>query len=369
MKIDIKLAAPTGKAAKRMEEATGEEARTIHRLLEYRPGYGFQRCFDNPLECDVLIVDETSMIDIVLMQALMGAIDPQETQIIFVGDVDQLPSVGPGAVLKDMIDSGKVPTSYLRELHRQTESSMINLNAQRINRGEPLELSGEDDTDFFLILESDKEKIPGLIETVCRKLNTKFGFDLNDIQVLAPQKVGDIGTRNLNRKLQGLFNPGAGQLIGQSGLRIGDRVIQTRNNYDLSVFNGDVGRVVDCDSYGSPTEINIVFDDDRMIAYGPEQTVDLQLAYALTIHKSQGSEFPAVVIPVHTTNYIMLKRNLLYTGITRGKDMVVLIGTMKAINLAIRTVDTSTRYTMLADRINSFPGLSSRGMTNGIINL
>jgi len=349
----IELAAPTGKAAKRMEEATGRQAQTIHRLLEYHPAFGFQKDNEHPLECDVLITDEVSMIDLPLMDALLDAIDPDKTQVIFVGDVNQLPSVGPGAVLKDMIDSGAIPTTYLKTLHRQAKHSSININAQLINQGEPLDLSSDPDTDFCMIVESRKENIPDLILKVCAKLKDRFGFDSDDIQVLTPQKIGDIGTLALNKKLQPWFNACGLQtkMIGETGLRIGDRVIQTKNNYNLEIFNGDIGKVVDCDSEANPTRITISFNG-RMVEYDTADVMDLQLAYALTIHKSQGSEFPAVIIPVHTTNFIMLKRNLLYTGITRGKKMVVLIGTMKAINLAIRTVDTSTRYTMLAKRIS-----------------
>jgi exodeoxyribonuclease V alpha subunit len=336
---DIMLAAPTGKAAKRMQELTGREALTIHRLLEFNPfDNAFLRDHNNPLECETLIVDEASMIDIRLMASLMDAVTAK-TQVIFVGDVDQLPSVGPGRVLADMIDSEIIPTSRLRTLHRQAAASLININAQRINAGKKLELNNASG-DFWYWEVEQAEEIPDRIIQCINAIPGKFGFALEDIQVLCPQKRGVIGTRELNQKLGPVLNPKGAKLSGIP-YRIGDRVIQTRNNYKLEIFNGDIGTVLDATS----SHILIRFDFD--VDYPMEDLSDLQPAYALTIHKSQGSEFPVVIIPVHTTNYMMLKRNLLYTAITRGKSLVVLIGSMKAVNLAIRSVESSMRFSNL----------------------
>lgn len=348
----IELAAPTGKAAKRMSEVSGRPARTIHRLLEFNPILGeFQVNAENPLDCDTLIVDETSMIDIHLMAVLMAAVTTK-TQVIFVGDADQLPSVGPGRLLADMIQSETIPVARLKTLHRQAAASLINVNAQRINAGEKLDLSTAQG-DFWFCPEETTEKIPGLIVRACLAIPQRFkksenpdvNLTFDDIQVLCPQKRGAIGTEELNKLLRPVLNPNGEKLAG-STFCTGDRVIQMRNNYRLEVFNGDVGRVLGADR----EHLFVEFDDlqgKREVAYSHIDAGELQLAYALTVHKSQGSEFPAVIIPVHTTNYLMLRRNLLYTGITRGKKLVLLIGTLKAVNLAIRTVDADKRYSNL----------------------
>jgi exodeoxyribonuclease V alpha subunit len=373
---DIELAAPTGKAAKRMGEMTGQEARTIHRLLEYNPQFGgFARNRDNPLECDTLIIDETSMIDAQLMHSLMDAIT-LKTQVIFVGDVDQLPSVGPGRVLSDMIESGVIPVARLSTLHRQAGESLININAKIINAGGKLELNSRRN-DFWFVPEEIAENIPEQIIKVIKAVPKNFcledgllsmpqtnllqdvaeaegkirRFTLDDIQVLCPQKRGACGTEKLNEALRPVLNPDGRKLHGTQFLT-GDRVIQMRNNYDLWIFNGDIGTVLDAD----PEFLHIQFDDlkgKKTVYYPKENVMELQLAYALTVHKSQGSEFPVVIIPVHTTNFVMLKKNLLYTGVTRGKKLVVLVGTMKAANIAIRTTDSNQRYSNLRDWIKN----------------
>ena len=349
---NIKLAAPTGKAAKRMAQMCGRaDASTIHRLLEYSVQGGcFTRNQNRPIECDTLIIDETSMIDIRLMHSLLDAINPSTTQIIFVGDVDQLPSVGPGNVLGDMITSMTIPTVRLHKLHRQAEKSLINQNARRINDGSKIFVDNSSESNFHFISEEDPQRIHGIILKSCQAIPNNTGFSFEDVQVLCPQKKGPIGTLKLNESLREVLNPHGEKIVGTQ-YRIGDKVIQVRNNYDLGVFNGDIGYV----RGGDEEELLIEFDDiegTMDVVYPAKYFEDLQLAYALTIHKSQGSEFPVVVIPVHTTNYIMLKRNLLYTGITRGKELVVLVGTMKAVNLAIRTIDASTRWTGLRGMLN-----------------
>lgn len=336
---DIALAAPTGKAAKRMAEMSGRSAKTIHRLLVFNPEFGFLFNAHNPLTCDTLIIDETSMLDISLMYHLMDAVKDQ--QIIFVGDVNQLPSVGPGAVLSDLISSGVIPVAYLKTLHRQAAASSININAQRINSGQKL-LVDKEKRDLVFIQEEDPLIIATRIMGICQKIPESTEFRPDDIQVLCPQKRGPIGTENMNTLLRPVLNPTGGKLKGVP-FHHGDRVIQTRNNYQLGIFNGDIGRVVKVDENYLFVEI-----DGDEVSYPLSELSNLKPAYALTVHKSQGSEFPVVIMPIHTTNYMMLKKNLIYTGITRGKKLVVLVGTMKAANLAIRTVDTSTRYTTLA---------------------
>lgn len=350
---DVSLAAPTGKAAKRMSEATGREAMTLHRLLRYVPGLGFTVNRENPLKCDTLIVDESSMIDITLMHHLCDALTVR-TQIIFVGDVDQLPSVGPGRVLGDMIDSGVIPTVRLTQLHRQAEHSFINRNAQRINRGEMIELPDQNsvDSDFYFVQEEAATEIPDMIRKVIELYSSTKGMKPEDIQVLCPMKRGPAGTESLNTFLRPFLNL-AGQPIKDSPFLTGDRVIQTKNNYDLEVFNGDVGVVDDMcvvDEFLEEKKLVVSFEDasgPRRVGYSRTQADQLQLAYSLTVHKSQGSEFPVVIVPVHTTNYIMLKRNLIYTAITRAKRCVILVGTLKAVKLAVKTVDASVRWTGL----------------------
>lgn len=368
----VLLAAPTGKAAKRMEEATGRRAKTIHRLLRFNPIEGsFEYGDENPLPAKLVIIDEISMVDLFLMQALMAAIDPTKTRILFVGDKDQLPSVGPGAVLGDMVWSGAVPVTFLTQIMRQEEGSLIVRNAGRVNNGEWIELPPPNTvSDFYWRPESDPDTIQRLILDTVARIPEVSGIPLGDIQVLCPQKKSVIGTAALNGELRNIYNP-TGKRINSSGLHIGDRVIQTRNNYQLGVFNGELGYILGFDS-GSAT-VDIVFnpmsqedidkgleDYSLSVAYPVEALDELMPAYALTIHKSQGSEFDAVIIPIHTTNYIMLKRNLLYTAITRGKKLVVIIGSKKALKVAINTMDTSVRNTMLEWRLQNENPLSRR---------
>jgi len=344
--LNIALAAPTGKAAKRMSEATGgRAAMTIHRLLAFHPEVGFRHNQDNPLDVDVLVIDETSMVDVQLMASLLSAVNPEKTQLILVGDPAQLPSVSAGRVLGDIIESWIIPTVHLTTLHRQAAKSYINRNAQRINRGEKVELKNDGDSDFFFVTEEDKHGIAPMIEKVCVKFSAHYGFDLKDIQVLCPMKKGPAGTIELNRRLRPVINV-EGVAIGGTPFLTGDRVIQTRNDYKKMVFNGDMGIVL-----GGDASAVVVMIDDREVEYASKDFEQLQMAYALTVHRSQGSEFPVVVIPVHTTNYIQLRRNLLYTAITRAKRYVVLVGQQKAINLCIRTTDASNRFTNLARRL------------------
>lgn len=345
---EVLLAAPTGKAAKRMSEMSGWPACTIHRLLEYSPfEEGFARDHNNPLECKALIVDETSMIDIRLMASLLDAVDPEKTQMIFVGDVDQLPSVGPGRVLADMIDSGRIPTARLRTLHRQAAASLINLNAQAINRGEKVEL-GRLDSDFVFIEADEPEQIQRLMTRAVENVVKNLGYEVTDVQVLCPQKRGVIGTVEMNKALRTILNPGGKTLeVRGTPFRVRDRVIQLRNNYQLGIFNGDIGEVQD---EADKETVRIRFDD-KEIPYPKSHLDEVGLAYALTIHKAQGSEFPVVIMPIHTTHFLMLRRNLLYTGITRGKKLVVLVGSRKAVNIATKTVDAAERYTNLCQLI------------------
>ena len=348
----IALAAPTGKAAKRMEEATGLPAKTIHRLLEYNPQWnGFARNRDNPLECETLIVDELSMVDLHLMHSLLDAVTPS-IQLVLVGDKDQLPSVGPGALLRDMIQSSAIPTVFLKTIHRQALDSGIILNAHRINKGEKLIENGSTE-DFYFIEESDAEKIPAIIRDLyVTDLSKKWSPA--DVQILCPMKKSPVGTKNLNDIMRPVLNPGfehKGKIPGTM-FRADDKVIQTKNNYRIGVFNGDVGFVIK----PIDDETFLVDFGGNLVEYPIAAADELQLAYALTIHKFQGSESPVVIIPVHTANYIMLKRNLFYTAVTRGQKLVFLIGTQKAANMAIRTLDSHKRYTTLKDLLEKGEG-------------
>ena len=345
----ILLAAPTGRAAKRLSEATGMEAKTIHRLLEVKPPDGYQRNEENPLEGDVLIVDECSMIDIMLMYSLMRAI-PDSMRLILVGDVDQLPSVGAGNVLRDMIDSDCFPVVRLTRIFRQAQTSRIIMNAHRINRGQMPDLSNGKHTDFFFMeRETPEDAAATIVELVRTKLPKYYRIPSGEIQVLTPMQRGVVGASNLNQLLQESINP------GQDGLRRGgylfrarDKVMQIRNNYEKEVFNGDIGTVdrVDLEDH----TLTVRFDD-RLVEYDATELDELVLAYATTIHKAQGSEYPVVVMPVLMTHYVMLQRNLLYTGITRAKKGLVLVGTKKAIAHAVRTVTVTRRNTKLSDRL------------------
>lgn len=350
----VVLAAPTGRAAKRMAEASGHEARTIHRLLEFSPQTGgFKRNSENPLEADLVVVDEASMIDTFLMYHLLQAV-PSSATVIFVGDVDQLPSVGPGAVLKDMIGSGVVPTVRLNEIFRQSAAGSIIVNSHRIIQGEfPLQ-PGEGRTQDFLFMQiEDPEAVRDEVVALCsRKIPAEFGFNpVDDIQVLTPMHRGVIGTSNLNAELQRALNPSGAELQrGGRTYRAGDKVMQIRNNYDREVYNGDIGRIV---SFDSEEQELIVDMDGRLVSYDFNDLDELIPAYAISVHKSQGSEYPAVVLPLHTQHYLMLQRNLLYTAVTRGKKLVVIVGTRKALGLAIRNNKTQMRYTGLLKRLIS----------------
>jgi exodeoxyribonuclease V alpha subunit len=347
--VNLLLCAPTGRAAKRMTEATGFEAKTIHRLLEVDPkAGGFKRNSDNPLDCDLLIVDETSMVDVILMQALMKAA-PDNAALLIVGDIDQLPSVGPGQVLADVIASGAVPVVRLTEVFRQAAQSRIITSAHRINQGSIPDLSKpEGDSDFYFVQADDPETaVPRIIELVKTRIPQRFGLDpIRDIQVLCPMNRGGVGARSLNIELQAALNPAGEHKVERFGWTFapGDKVMQIENDYDKEVYNGDVGYVDDVDPDAG--ELTASFDG-RAVTYGFGELDTLVPAYAATIHKSQGSEYPAVVIPVLTQHYAMLQRNLLYTGVTRGKRLVVLVGQKKAVAIAVRNVSGRRRWSKL----------------------
>ena len=345
----ILLAAPTGRAAKRLSEATGMEAKTIHRLLEVKPPDGYQRNEENPLEGDVLIVDECSMIDIMLMYSLMRAI-PDSMRLILVGDVDQLPSVGAGNVLRDMIDSDCFPVVRLTRIFRQAQTSRIIMNAHRINHGQMPDLSNGKHTDFFFMeRETPEDAAATIVELVRTKLPKYYRIPSGEIQVLTPMQRGVVGASNLNQLLQESVNPGQdGLRRGGYVFRLRDKVMQIRNNYEKEVFNGDIGTVDRVDLEDRTLTVRF---DDRLVEYDATELDELVLAYATTIHKAQGSEYPVVVMPVLMTHYVMLQRNLLYTGITRAKKGLVLVGTKKAIAHAVRTVTVTRRNTKLSERL------------------
>ena len=374
----ITLAAPTGRAAKRLSETTGGEAKTIHRLLEFSPQINaFKRDRHNPLNTDVVIVDETSMVDLVLMNRLMQAIRPSTT-VILIGDTDQLPSVGAGNVLKELIDSRRIPVIQLTEIFRQAQESMIVTNAHRINKGDFPELTGDTDRNFFFIEEDDPEEITELVcSIIADRLPQHYDYHpVDDIQLLCPMRRGTLGTENLNKRLQEVLNPeytasvyrhpleksrfgtqsyaqvsrSKDLSITAGGFRVGDKVMQIRNNYDYDVFNGDIGRVVAIEHIDKKVYIQF---PDKQVAYDTADLGELVLAYATTIHKAQGSEYPAVVIPLHTQHYLMLQRNLLYTGITRARERVVVVGTKQALGICIRNNQVMQRNSYLAERLNS----------------
>ena len=354
LKLRILLAAPTGRAAKRMNEATGWEAKTIHRLLEYSPHKGgFKKDQDDPLEVDVVIIDETSMVDTLLMYHLLKAI-PSHAHLILVGDVDQLPSVGPGNVLKDIIRSGRITVVRLTEIFRQAQESMIVVNAHKVNQGEiPVlkEIDEPEKTDFQFIQEEDPEKILQNILDLCsERIPRQFRFHpLREIQVLTPMHKGTIGVTNLNIELQKRLNPGqSGITRGAWTFRVGDKVMQIVNNYDKDVFNGDIGWI----SKINPEEREVTIEfDGRGVPYDYSDLDEVVLAYAVSVHKSQGSEYPVVILPVVTQHYMLLQRNLIYTGITRAKKLVIMIGTKKALAIAIRNNKPQRRYTLLSERL------------------
>ncbi len=349
----IVLAAPTGRAAKRLSETTDREAKTIHRLLEFSPHEnGFKRNRENPLDTDVVIIDEMSMVDIVLMNRLMQAI-PLHATVILIGDTDQLPSVGAGNVLKGLIDSKQISVVTLTEIFRQAQQSMIVTNAHLINTGERPNLSGPKDRNFFFMEEEDPEEIVQLVTSlISDRLPRYYNFHpIDDIQLLCPMRRGILGSENFNIRLQDVLNPHSEQAIrGWHTFRISDKVMQIRNNYDYDVYNGDIGRIVGIDQVEKL--LNIRFSD-KQVAYDMADLNELVLAYATTIHKAQGSEYPVVVMPLHTQHHIMLQRNLLYTGITRAKEMVVIVGTKQALNICIHNNQVMERNSYLAERLQN----------------
>jgi exodeoxyribonuclease V alpha subunit len=347
------LAAPTGRAAKRMSETTGHGAKTIHRLLEFSfiKG-GFQKNQENPLNCDLLILDEASMIDTILMHHLLKAVPPFAT-VILVGDVNQLPSVGAGNVLNDIITSGAVPVVELNEIFRQAKASRIIVNAHKINNGiVPSFENHVPNNDFYFIRQEDPQKVLEIIlELTKTRIPQRFGFDaVDDIQVLTPMHKGVVGAENLNMELQKTLNPVKDGIVrGNRSFRVNDKVMQIRNNYDKEVFNGDIGRITGI----RPEEYQVtVTFDDRDVAYEFSDLDEIVLAYAVSVHKSQGSEYPAVVIPILTQHYILLQRNLIYTAITRGRDLVVMVGTRKALAIGINNNKAQKRFTYLRHRLS-----------------
>ena len=353
VRAKILLAAPTGRAAKRMAETSGREARTIHRLLEYSPKEdGFARNEDNPLACSLLVVDEASMMDTLLLYHLLKAA-PLGATVVFVGDVHQLPSVGPGNVLKDIIHSGVVPVVELTEIFRQSAESQIICNAHLINRGEvpALESSRERLSDFYFIRQDDPERVADLIvDLVKNHIPRRFHLDpVNDIQVLTPMHKGAVGSANLNQRLQEALNPQKQHVQrGERRFSLDDKVMQIRNNYDKDVFNGDIGRIILLDVKERTLTVRF---DERNVPYDFDELDEIVPAYAISIHKSQGSEYPAVVIPLMVQHYMLLQRNLIYTGVTRGKKLVILVGEAKAFHMAVKNNRMHKRHTRLARRL------------------
>ncbi len=351
IKCRYALCAPTGRAAKRLSEATGRPAQTVHRLLKYSPMEGFRHNAENPLEVDCLIVDETSMLDLLLTNNLLKAVDPA-AHVLFVGDVDQLPSVGAGDVLRDVIGSGRAAVIQLTTIFRQAAGSGIVVNAHRINQGQVPILNEFED--FYFFSKKDPQQAADLlVDVVQRRIPHKFGLDpVNELQVLAPMYRGACGVANLNTRLQESLNPAsprkAERRLGGRTFRVGDKVMQTRNNYARDVYNGDIGRVTGIDPVEQTLTVKI---DDRPVIYDWGEADELVHAFAVSVHKSQGSEYPAVVIPMHTQHYLMLQRNLLYTAITRAKRLVVLLGTRRAIGIAVRNNKVRERHSGLSVRL------------------
>jgi exodeoxyribonuclease V alpha subunit len=359
--LKILLAAPTGRAAKRVSEATGREAKTIHRLLEFSPAaMAFARDQQNPLDADLLIVDEVSMVDTVLAYHLLKAVPPQ-CRLILVGDVDQLPSVGPGSVLRDLIRSEVLPVVSLTEIFRQAAESLIVVNAHRVNRGDmPTGVTEQQPADFYLVERDDPEEALATLKAlVADRIPARFGFDpVDDIQVLTPMNRGILGTANLNAELEALLNPGdVGIARGSRAFRVNDKVMQIRNNYNLEVFNGDIGRVAAIDETDRVMHVRY---EGREVRYDYADLDELVLAYACSIHKAQGSEYPAVVIPLHTQHYVLLQRNLLYTALTRAKQLVVVVGMRKALAIAVKNNRIEARFAGLARRLAAASGAAAR---------
>ncbi len=348
----VLLAAPTGRAAKRLAQATDSDARTIHRLLEFNPrSWTFTRDRQNPLEADVVVVDEVSMLDIELAAHLLEAIPPG-CRLVLVGDADQLPSVGPGNVLGDLIASGVVPFVRLDHIFRQAEASRIVVNAHRINSGQmPISDGNNPDADFYFVARDDPVEAAELaVDFASRRIPNHFHLDpVDDIQVLAPMHRGELGVRRLNERLQAELTPTGPEIsVGPRRFRLGDKIMQVRNNYDLEIFNGDIGRV---EFFDEESDEMVVRFDGRAVAIPYESFEDLIPAYACTIHKSQGSEYPAVVIVLHHQHHIMLQRNLLYTAVTRGRRLVVIVGSRRALARAVDNATQRERFTLLADRL------------------
>jgi exodeoxyribonuclease V alpha subunit len=349
------LASPTGRAAKRLSEATDRPAQTIHRLLGFKPQGGFIYNEETPLPFDMLVIDEASMLDLLLFYNILKSLTPG-THLLLVGDVDQLPSVGAGDVLRDMIRSGKIPVTRLATIFRQGQDSMIIRNAHRINQGEMPDLRNQGD-DFFLFQAEDPEAAADLlIDVVKNRIPRRFGFDpISDVQVLAPMHRGSLGVGALNEHLQTILNPPGTtpeRQIGGRVLRVGDKVIQMRNNYDKDVFNGDMGFI---HAINTTDQIVRVVIDGRIVDYDWADVIELAHAYAISVHRSQGSEYPVVVMPVMTQHYMMLQRNLLYTAVTRARKLVVLVGSRKAIAIAVRGDNTGYRYSGLSWRLSGQP--------------
>ena len=350
---NVLLCAPTGRAAKRLSESTGLEAKTIHRLLEFDPkSFGFKRDRDNPLEADLVVMDEASMVDVALMNRLLAAV-PDQAALMIVGDVDQLPSVGPGAVLNDIIEAGVVATVRLTEIFRQGANSRIIVNAHRINRGEmPLKEEGKGLTDFYFIPAETPEEIHAkLRQVVTERIPKRFGLHpIQDVQVLTPMNRGGLGAHSLNMELQKVLNSTGEPAITRFGTTFapGDKIIQLVNNYDKEVFNGDIGRITVIDQEEGLVQVDY---EGREVEYEFGELDEIALAYATSIHKSQGSEYPAVVIPLAMQHYTLLERNLIYTGVTRGKKLVVIIGQPKALAMAVKNRKARKRVTLLARRL------------------
>ena len=359
----IFLAAPTGRAAKRLSEATRREAKTVHRMLEIKPPDGYKKNKDNPLECEVLIVDEASMLDIVLTHNLLKAVKTGTT-VILVGDVDQLPSVGPGNVLKDIIASGVVHTVSLTRIFRQAMNSDIVKNAHQINAGYFPDISNKKDTDFFFQEKEDPDAAALEIIKLCKtRLPSYYGIDpLEDIQVLCPMTKGQIGSHSLNAALQEALNQNTLSVkYGNTTYKLGDKVMQTRNNYDKSVFNGDIGKIVEIDQEARSVTIRF---DNLVVEYDVSDLDEVVLAYAVTVHKSQGSEYKIVVCPVMTQHYMLLQRNLIYTAVTRAKKAIVLVGTKKALGMAVKNNKSEARKTLLARRLRESCGVEAVDLKN-----